>query len=154
MSDQNPQDSSSLPDALVKANEARIEQSEEEMSLARSLEDEVLHESIEIVRGMNAFAYLDGAEDETVPQHFIDECGGDVERAKRMARVARASWMAAKEAPVALLNASKVAMAIIRAKSMENSVPSTLNATVVYINQPVMKGDDKTEYPVIDVEPE
>ena len=122
-------------------------------ALAKSVQDEIFDENIAIMRNMAKFAELDPESeyDGPIPQSFMDACDGDGAEARKMYRIALAGWKPMKEAPVALLQASKIVMGILKAKALEGQALRPLNAVIV-LGAPVLKGDDKTEYPTLVVE--
>jgi hypothetical protein len=92
------------------------------------IEDELLETNLEILNDASCFAEID-ADTPCPPQRWIDELGEA--RAMRKFRVARAAWMSAKEAPVALSLSKSITNGIMKARAAEKQGPRTLNVALV-----------------------
>lgn len=101
-----------------------------------TMQDELLERSLSVVDASMRFAEIEPDTKEP-PQEWIDELGGNVEKARRRLRVARAAWMSTSEAPVGIKVASAVAVGIIKAKATEKAQPRTLNIQVVQMTAPM-----------------
>lgn len=97
----------------------------------KSLENEIHEVAMDTVRDSLRFADLDPGNPDYYPQHWVDECGGDMEQVERRRRVARSAWMSAKEAPVALAIAKSIAVGISKARAAEGGGDKTLNVNIV-----------------------
>ena len=104
------------------------------------LEDDLLERAMNIVDGSMAFSEIDPA-DEQPPKEWIAEFGE--EGARRRMRVARASWMNAKEAPVGIKVAAQVAVGIMRANAQKNTGPKVLNIAVVQMTAPLPQFEER-----------
>lgn len=129
---------------LVKASHTSVSLADVQQEKLRGLEDDLLEHSLEVVGGTCSFAELDPEKFEEIPQHWIDELGE--EAANRKHRLARAGWLPAKEAPVAITTATKIVTGIVRARATEKAGPKSLNMNIVQLSAPL------PEFDVVDVE--
>lgn len=121
------------PALLRSAEEIRIEK-------MRSIEDELLETNLAIMRDVSAFRDI-MPDTEYPPQEWLDKYGYE-ESYKRL-RVARASWMSAKEAPVALAISKSLTVGIIRARATEKTAPRSLNIALVQMTAPSQVFEEK-----------
>lgn len=106
----------------------------------RSVEDELLTETIAVVRDTLRFREID-PDEEGIPDEWVKEAGL-IEATKRK-RVASAAWMSAKEAPVGIAVAKSVMIGITRARATEKSGPRSLNVQTVYMTAPMPTFEEK-----------
>lgn len=106
----------------------------------RSIEDDILKKSSDIVDATLAFAEVDPSHKEP-PEAWIRKLG--YEKALQRFRVARSSWMSSKEGPVALRIAKEVFGSIVKARSVENSGQRTLNVAFVEMSVPLPRFEKK-----------
>jgi hypothetical protein len=99
-----------------------------EIERVKDLEDEICRDCLEIVGDVRFFAEIDPDEREP-PEAWVKELG--LERAKRRHRVARASWMATKDAPVAISVAKSVMIGAMKVRALERAAPRSLNIAVI-----------------------
>lgn len=104
------------------------------------IQDDLLERSLAVVDGSVSFADIEPGALEPPPE-WIEQYGH--EGAMRRLRVARASWMNAKEAPVGIKVAAQVAVGILRAKAQEKSGPKTLNIAVVQMTAPLPQFEER-----------
>jgi hypothetical protein len=95
----------------------------------RRLEDELLVDSLAVVRGAIDFASLDPDDLDTIPPEWIETMG--LKKATYHHRVARAAWSNAKEAPVGMKIAKDTAMGVIKAKATDRLAARPLNVGVI-----------------------
>lgn len=102
----------------------------------RDIEDELFADSAVILGSVMKFAELDPGDLDTVPATWIAEYG-KAEAIKRH-RIARASWMNAKESPVALKMAQTTAIGITKARAAAGGggIQNLNIGTMVYMPQP------------------
>lgn len=129
----------------------QIDKSDREVEMAR-LEADIFQEHYDIVRLAAMFKDIDPAE-ENPPPDFIARFATP-EEAHKAYRVARSGWMPQKDAPSGVGFAYKVAMGVIKGREelrarQQDAKP--LNVTVV-LNQPVIRGEDTHQYPVLEIE--
>lgn len=106
----------------------------EERALAlRNLEDELLQESMKVVRDVLRFRDVDPTEEEP-PMSWRLEHGYD--EAKKMQAIARAAWMPAKLAPVGLKYATQMGLGIIKARATERAAPQNLAVQFIQMTVP------------------
>ena len=125
---------------------AKLEKARKER-LARlaDIEDELLDDSAEILKGIHKFHEVD-ADTKEPPRAWVEELG--IEGALKRLRVARAAWMGAKDAPVALKLASATATAVLKAKSTrDHKEAPRFNVAVVQLTAGPMPS-----FPELDVE--
>jgi hypothetical protein len=134
---------------LVRAKGNSLSLADLQRDRLRGLEDDLLESSLAVVGGTCDFAELDPEDFNTIPQAWIDELGE--ERAAKKHRMAKAGWLPAKEAPIAISTATKIVTGIVRARATEKSGPRSLNINMVKMTAPmpdfevVDVGDDDIE---------
>lgn len=100
------------------------------------LDDELFERNASVVAAMARWPEIDPSSKD-VPPEWIQEFGGDLKRATETWRVARASWLSNKEAPVGLQNSVKLHIGLSSARAKRgNTVPRTLNLQPVFITLP------------------
>lgn len=115
---------------------------EAQLERIRELEDQMLHEALEVVGDTVNFADV-GPDDVDVPPEWIDKYG--FEQATKRFRRMKAAWMSSKHAPVALGIAASFATKIVKARAVEKQAPRAIGI-VVMVNEPAEKLE------IIDVE--
>lgn len=108
----------------------------------KSIEDDLLEESLRIVRDTMKFRDID-ADGAEIPAEWADL--PPEEQVKRL-RIAKAAWQNAKNAPVGLTIARQTVTGILKARSTEQQQPRQLNIAVQF-NMPA------TVYPRKRLEP-
>lgn len=106
---------------------ARKSHAEQRQDEIREIEDELLRKSLEIVDASLDFCKVDPTI-ETPPEQWVRELGAD--KAERKFKVAKAAWMAPKDAPCGILMAKSVSLGIIKARAAEGTAPRGLNIAV------------------------
>lgn len=114
------------------------------MEHLRELQDQLLQRSLQVLDASVRFAEVE-ADTEHPPPAWIDELG-EVGAQMRL-RIARASWMSAKESPVGIKVAANLAVGILRAKAQENAAPRVLHLEVVHMTAPM------PQFPEQEIEP-
>lgn len=122
-----------------------LERTEREL---QRIENEIVSEAAEMVNSVLRFAEVNPEDGQggAMPDAWLDELANipmgseewhraSEELAKRH-RVAKAGWMSAKEAPVALAIAKSVLVGAMKARAMAGAAPKSLNVTVVSISDP------------------
>lgn len=117
------------PVAIVQAEVVDMVAPEDAQEALRAIEDELLKKSLGIVESALDFVELDPENNDEVPQEWIDELG-EAEAVKRH-RVARAGWLNAKEAPVAMKLAKDTAMGIVKARATDKLASRPLSVQVL-----------------------
>lgn len=115
---------------------------EERERALKSIESELLRDSMEVVVDSLRFREITPGQEEPPPA-WIREVGE--KRAIQRLRVANAGWMNKKEAPIAVQLAQVVAVGIIRSRATEKAGPKTLNVQMVQMSAPLPK------FPELDV---
>lgn len=111
----------------------------------RSLEDELLNESLQIVSDAMKFRDIEpGAEG--YPDEWTRGTGLAHDEAVKRLRVAKLAHLPPKDAPVAFVLAQRTAVGIIKARATEKASPRELNAVVFKMEI------DARVYPQIKVE--
>lgn len=111
----------------------------------QKIENEIVSEASEMIHSVLRFAEVN-PENPEMPSDWLDELShmqmgseewhrASEELAKRH-RVAKAGWMSAKEAPVALAIAKSVLVGAMKARAMAGAAPKSLNVTLVSISAP------------------
>jgi hypothetical protein len=129
---------------VPKPKVASIERAEREL---QRIENEIVSEASEMIHSVMKFAEVDPSRPpDELPGAWLDEIAhleiGSIEHAdaaeqlKKRHRVAKAGWLSAKEAPVALAIAKSVLVGAMKAKAMAGNAPKTLNLTMVSISAP------------------
>jgi hypothetical protein len=130
-----------LPDGEGTGELVRVEDvlfqapSERADLMKRHFEQELLEESVAVLRDVMAFRDVDLNVEKGQPVAIPDSWKHlpEVEQKRRL-RVACAGWLPQSEAPVALQLASRTATSIIRAVSEERGRVTELNIGVVKLN--------------------
>lgn len=105
----------------------------ERMDRLRALEDQLLEQSLTIVKDTMHFRDIEPGTTEP-PAEWVDADQDD--QTKRL-RVANAAWLSKKDAPVGLALAKEVSIGIIKARATEKSGPKVLNLNVVNMSAPL-----------------
>lgn len=113
----------------------------EQFDRLRALEDNILSRGLTCLDDVARWADIDPTASEPPPE-WVEELGGDKVALARRLRVAKAAWMSAKEAPVAIKVAQSVVVGIAKARATEKG-GTTMNLQQVIFNAPV--------YDVVDV---
>lgn len=100
----------------------------------KGIEDRMFEQSAGIVEDMLSFRDIDPGAEEP-PESWVRALGS--EEAWRRLRVAKASWLSAAKAPVALSLATKTAAAIMKARATLGQGPRELNLQVQFIHAPM-----------------
>lgn len=99
------------------------------LATLRDIEDKLLSGGMDIVQGvMRAPELMEGEP----PDAWVTEYG--YERARRMYAAAQAGLSNVKDAPVFIKTAENVVKSIIKARSMETAVPTTLSVAILTQN--------------------
>lgn len=123
---------------------ARDEQKFEEM---RRIEDELMQENLQIIRDVAKARDIDSDHKGLgVPEEWL-QSGMTREQAAKTLRVAKASWLCAKEAPVFIATSKSIVLGIVKARAAEKAAPRSLNLTVVNMQTPLPK-----EFEVVEVD--
>jgi hypothetical protein len=128
---------------VPKPKVSSIERAEREL---QRIENEIVSEAAEMVHSVMRFAEIDPAKPDEKPNSWLDEVAHleigsleheqAVEQLEKRHRVAKAGWLSAKEAPVALAIAKSVLVGAMKAKAMAGAAPKHLNLTMVSISAP------------------
>ena len=116
----------------------QLSKAEETQMALRSLEDDMLQKSMEVVGGAINFADV-----------AIDELGDPIKPdgwTDRQFRIAKAGMMSAKDAPVAIKLAAQMVTGIVKARATEKGAGRTLNLVQVKFTLP------REKYEIIDVD--
>ena len=105
------------------------------------LENDIYSGNLKIVHAMTRFAEVT-PDMEGPTQEWIDELG--LEEATRQFRIAKASWMAPKDAPVALTAANKIVTNLAKARATRDAgrQGQTLNVLAVFPVQPARQYEE------------
>lgn len=105
---------------------------DEQADRLRAIEDNVLHRGLSCLHDVGCWKDIDRNQADTdYPAEWVEELNGDpVALAKRM-RVAKAAWMSAKEAPVAIKVAQSAVVGIAKARATEKGGGTTLSIQTV-----------------------
>lgn len=99
------------------------------------LDDELFEKNAAVMAAMVRWPEINPSE--PMPPEWVQEFGGNVKRATEAWRVAVASWMPNKEAPVGIQNSLKLHIGLSSARAKRgNTVPRTLNLQPVFITLP------------------
>jgi hypothetical protein len=112
---------------IVKRKETTMTHADLQQDGLRRLEDELYAGSLAVVGGVFNFAELDPANLDKIPEGWT----------KQQHRIAKAGWMSSKEAPVAIVTATKVLTGIVRARATEKAGPKQLNINMVSMAAPL-----------------
>lgn len=131
-----------IAEVVKKQAIASPERAEREL---QRLENEIVSEAAEMMRSVMRFSEIDPEKPE-MPNAWLDEIAHlevgsveheqAVEQLSKRHRIAKASWLSAKEAPVALAIGKSVLVGAMKARAMAGSAPKTLNLTMVSISAP------------------
>lgn len=123
---------------LVEPPSASIAKTAAELRADRlaDIEDGLFADSAFILGGVMSFAELDPEDLDLMPKGWVEEFGR--EEAIKRHRVAKASWMNAKESPVALKMAQTTAIGITKARAAAGGggIKNLNIGTMVYMPQP------------------
>ena len=125
-----------------------------------AIEDKLFEDHLRIVNASSRFAEVHPEHnfvDDDPPAAFLEAAGGDKDRAKQDYRIALASWLGPKDAPIGLHNAYKVAMGIAKLRGEQRNArvigeASRPLAIHVYMGVPIPSGEEKVERQVIEVD--
>lgn len=110
------------------------ELAKEQESRLKEVQERVFSKSLGVVEDMLEFRSIDPGrtmEEDPIFQGWAKEFGDEEARAKY--RVASAAWAPAKEAPMAIKEASAMAVGIIKARAVEKGGSRVLNVGKVYM---------------------
>jgi hypothetical protein len=124
--------------APVKAEENRLATYRQDK--LKELENELFAENLAILHDMAFFRDIE-PDCEEPPEQWVVELGA--EQAKKRLRIAKAAWMSAKEAPVALAVSKSIAMGIIKARATEKAGPRSLNVALVHMVAPPVQFEER-----------
>ena len=113
------------------------------LAFREEVEEELLQENISILRGSAAFKDIDPGQEECPPD-WIARFGKDA--AVVRFRLAKASWMPSKDAPVGLMMAAKVVQSIMKLRA-ERQIQPKLNVAIQF-----NVGTERPTFEVIDVD--
>lgn len=133
---------------VVVAKPALTEQEGARLRL-REIADDILQKNLQIMGDAASFRDID-IDTEVCPAEWVREMG--VLEAEKRLRLAKASWLPAKDAPVGLANARAIVVGMLKSKAMENAAPRTLNVTAVMMTEPQIRKVLADEFPVLDVD--
>ena len=105
----------------------------DQMDRLKDLQDRILLKSLEVVEASVSFHEI-APNLEKPPQEWVDELG-EVKAAEKL-RVAKASWMNAKEAPVGLAMCRATALGIMKVNEASKHLSPHLNVQVAIFNAP------------------
>lgn len=109
------------------------------------IREELFVEHARILRDVARFRDID-PKDELPPQEWMLQMGS--EEAWKMFRIARASWINAKDAPVGLKISAQIVTGAMKAMAAENKNMRALNIQVVQIIAP---GTPEPSFPELEV---
>lgn len=112
---------------------------EDRLAKLRQIEDDLLQQSLTVMDDVHGFRDIECGQTEP-PIEWIKKLGFD--EAEKRLRVANAAWLSAKEAPVGLMIAQRVAIGIIKARSSEKAQSRSLNIALVQMTMPVQKPEE------------
>ena len=135
-----PADVVHVPEVLPKApiepkREATIESHRRQLEQLAGLRNEVLEQSMGVLRDHLNFRHVDPyekMEDSKVFKEWAAEHGA--EEATKMYRLAEAGWRTAANAPVGIKNAMNTAIGIIKANATEKGGSRVLNVGKIFID--------------------
>jgi hypothetical protein len=129
---------------IFKPGPSLLERTEREL---QKIENEIVSEASEVVHSALRFSEVDPERPEELPPDWLDELNAlqigtpeheqAMERLQKRFRVAKAAWMSAKNAPVALSIAKGVLVGAMKARAMADQGPKHLNINVVSITAPL-----------------
>ncbi len=129
------------PVAALAPKEARkLTKAERRQEKLRSIEDELLEESMSIIAGTLAFGEVDPEHPDDIPKGWLDHM--TEEEATKKLRMAKYGLMSAKEAPVGIKVATQTGSSIIRARATEHAGPKSLSLTMVSMTSPLPKWEE------------
>ena len=107
---------------------------EKRQAFLQGVEDDLLENSLTVLNDSLKFSEIDpgGA---APPPEGVEELGE--KKAQARFRIAQASWMSAKEAPVGIKVAAQVATGILKARAAERQGPRELNVSFVQMTAPM-----------------
>lgn len=129
---------------VVTPRRLRARGGDQQAERLRSLEDRILEDSMNIVRGGLKGAYVDDGEKE-IPDDWIAEHG--LVAAGHMLRMAQDARRSPKFHPVYLDLAKSVMVGIIKARSSQKAAPVSLGVRITL-------AAPKAAYAIIDLEPD
>lgn len=109
----------------------KLSEEEQRQEQLRSLEDEMLHNALNVVGGAIDFVALDGEE---MPEGWREKYGD--EGAERRLRAAIAGRENAKEAPIGIKVATQFAVGAIKARATERGGNRSLRVNVINFAAP------------------
>ena len=112
---------------IFRPKTSELERTEREL---QKIENEVVGEAYNVLADVGSWADID-PENPECPPEWIAELGEI--RAARKLRIARASWMSAKNAPVALKIAQSIVTGAMKARATADAAPKHLNINLVSI---------------------
>lgn len=110
------------------AKPTKQEEERQQEDILKGLQDRIYRGALQVGVDMLEFNHIDPTIDpERDPKYiyWVKEYGE--EEAKRKYRVASAGWLPSKEAPVAIAEATKIAVGIIKARASEKSGSRIIN---------------------------
>lgn len=134
--------------APLKKSVAAIEQEGAQLRL-REIADGLFEANLRIMGDAASFRDIDPTRAEP-PEEWVRELG--LPEAAKRHRIAMASWMPSKDAPVGLANARAIVVGMMKSKAMENASPRTINVVAVQMTEPQLRRALGDEFPVLDVE--
>lgn len=124
-----------LPEELAETKYPVISETRHS-DIIRSIENELHMITAEVVHGVLSFADLDPENLPTdPPQEWVEQMG--LARARKRFTLAKAGWMNAKEAPIAIKVATQTFAGIVKARATERVAPRALNIQIVEMSAPV-----------------
>jgi len=146
-----PKDEKELPTFAAELVAAPITKREDEIDLnetlrqnklerLRDVEDDILAKSLEVVRATLKFGELDPATMNSeeagyaMPDSWMEEFGGDVDKANEALRIAKAAWLPNKDAPIGIILAQKTLVGIVKARATEKAAPRSLSIAYIVNN--------------------
>ena len=124
------------------------------------IEDKLFNDHLRIVNASSRFMEVHpdrNTIDMETPDSFVEAAGGDLQRGTEDYRIALASWLGPKDAPLALHNAYKIAMGIAKLRGEQRNAQQVAEAgrplaIHVHLPPPVPKGERIIDVPCIEVE--
>lgn len=112
--------------SLLTAYETDLKRRQDEL---KSVEDELLQESMEVLSGALQFANVkfDAAE---APEELVKKLVAEGKDPEKVFRIMKAAQMKSSEAPVGLMIAQKTAMGILKARASDKAAPKPLNVAI------------------------
>lgn len=131
---------SALETALAPIEKDALNFAAKRQDKLKELENELFAENMAIMRDMACFRDID-PDCEEPPEQWVTEVG-PIEARKRL-RIAKAAWLSAKEAPVALAVSKSITMGIIKARATEKAGPRSLNVALVHMVAPASQFEER-----------